>query len=424
LHQGDVPNSNIGVAIGKKQSRMSSNINPSDPPECHSAGSKIWSSSLCPKGICLIVQTESEVHVVQDCRPGQVYIFRQLTSIIHQQQVRFELASFLKNGFRHDFPVLLYRNHRDHISSFCVILNDVTTISPIVDLIEFRRINRLLVEVDPQNGIGCLRQAERTSISYGFASSRCTRRDANGTAVPSLLKDTSDPFIKDLFVSMSSTFGLELLPSWAQYIPEADCLPFAAFIAEGNLLEGLTIHLTNHENLLQPHKDQHNPPYSPNSQLSLVVGASRWVDGNRTGATAYFRKSVTESMVRSDTTTPLLEELSNVYSDLPPQHRHCNPLMVEVAHKDGWHIDTNHFTAPCNIDPMGKLFFSDHFWWSVFVVFFFLHSHCCLPLCILETPIVTRFPRSVHSFGMCSPTRVSSDIPASIKRHQLHGYIS
>jgi hypothetical protein len=70
LHQGDVPNSNIGVAIGKKQSTMSSNINPSDPPECHSAGSKIWSSSLCLKGICLIVQTESEVHVVQDCRPG------------------------------------------------------------------------------------------------------------------------------------------------------------------------------------------------------------------------------------------------------------------------------------------------------------------------------------------------------------------
>jgi hypothetical protein len=76
-------------------------------------------------------------------------------------------------------------------------------------------------------------------------------------------------------------------------------------------------------------------------------------------------------MIRSDTTVPRLEELSNVYSDLPPQRRHCNPLMFEMAYKDGCHIDTNHFTAPCNIDPMGKLWFSNHLRWVVFVVFFF-----------------------------------------------------
>ena len=359
LPQVDVSCPTIGGVIGKKQSTISSNMNPSDPPEYHSAGSKIWSSSLCPKGICLVIQTDSEVHLIQDCVPGQVYVFRQLTSIVHQQQVRSKLASFLKDGFRHDFPVLLYRNHRDHISSFCVILNNTNSISPIIDRIEFNKINRILVEVDPHNGIGCLRQAERSSLSYGFASSRCMRRGDKGTAVPSLLKNTSEPFIEDLFVTMSSIFGLEFLPCWAKYIPEADRLQFAESIAKGNLLEGLTIHLTNYVNLLQPHKDVHNPAYCPKSQLSLVVGASRWVDGNRTGATGYFRKSVTESIARSDTTAPLLEELTAVYSGLPPQRRHLTPELFEVAHKDGCHIDKNHFTVPCNIDPMGKWLFSE-----------------------------------------------------------------
>jgi hypothetical protein len=354
----DVSTPNVASVIGnKKKPRLLFNTNPSDPPEYHSAGSKIWSSSLCPKGLCLVIQTESEVHLVQDCLPGQVYVFRQLTSIVHQQQVQSQLASFLKEGFRHDFPVLLYRNHRDHISPFCVILNNTNSTSPILDLMEFKKMNRLLVEVDPNNGIGCLRQAERSSLSYGFASSRCMRRGVKGTAVPALLKDTSDPFIQKLFVTMSLIFGLEVLPFWAKYIPEVERLPFAKSIAKDNLLEGLTIHLTNHDNLLQPHKDLHNPPYSDKSKLSLVVGASQWVDGNRIGATGYFRKSVTECMVRYDTTAPLLEELTTVYSGLPPQRRHLSPEMFVVAHNDGCHIDKNHFTVPCNIDPMGECLF-------------------------------------------------------------------
>jgi hypothetical protein len=87
-------------------------------------------------------------------------------------------------------------------------------------------------------------------------------------------------------------------------------------------LEGLTIHLTNHDNLLHPHKDVHNPPYLETSQLSLVVGASCWVVGNRIGATGYFCKSLSESMVCSNVTAPLLEELTTVYSKLPPHRRH------------------------------------------------------------------------------------------------------
>jgi hypothetical protein len=329
------------------------------PPEQHRASSRIWTSPLCPKGICLIAETDINVHIIQDCPVGQVYVFRELTSITHFQLVDCKLASYLKAGFAADFPVLLYRMNRNHVSPFCVVLNNAKTISPIIDSIRFEKLNHLLVEVDPQDVFGSLRQAKRSSISYGFATSRCVHRNENGTAVPNFLKNTLEPFIKNLFVTMSSIFKMDLLPSWAKYKPVADRLPFAASIAEDNVLEGLTIHLTNHNNLLQPHKDAHNPPYSDNSQLSIVVGASRWVDGNRIGATGYFRKSVSASKVRSDVTAPLLAELANVYSDLPPHRRHLNPEMFEAAHKDGCHLDENHFTTPCNIDPMGELYFNN-----------------------------------------------------------------
>jgi hypothetical protein len=113
-------------------------------------------------------------------------------------------------------------------------------------------------------------------------------------------------------VTMSLIFGLDVLPTWAKYLSDANRLPFAATIDPGNLLEGLTIHQTNRNNLLHPHKDVRNPLYLETSQLLLVGGASSWVDRNRIGATGYFRKSVSESMVRSNVTAPLVEELTTV----------------------------------------------------------------------------------------------------------------
>jgi hypothetical protein len=255
-----------------KQSSIDRNTNPNESVEHHQTGSQMWSSPLCPKGICLVVQTTTKVHVVQDCPAVQVYVFRQLSSLVHLQQVESKLASYLEAGFASDFPVLLYRMNQNHFSSFCVILNDPDSDSPIIDSIEFNNLNRLLAEVDPLDVYGCLRQAKRSSISCGFASSRCTHRYETGTTVPNRLKNTSEPVVKDLFVTMSLIFGLDVLPTWAKYLPDANRLPFAEIIDPGNLLEGLTIHLTNHDNLLHPHKDVHNSPYLETSQLSLVVG--------------------------------------------------------------------------------------------------------------------------------------------------------
>jgi hypothetical protein len=260
-----------------KQSSIKRNTNPNESVEHHQAGSQMWSSPLCPKGICLVIEATTEVHVVQDCLAGQLYVFQQLSSLVHLQQVESKLALYLKTGFATDFLVLLYRMDQNHFSSFCAILNDPDSNSPIIDSIEFNRLNRLLAEVDPMDVYGCLRQTKRSIISYGFASSRCTHRDETGTTVSNLLKNTLEPVVKDLFVTMSSIFGLDVLPTWAKYLPDTNRLPFAATIDPGNLLEGLTIHQANHTNLLHPHKDVHNPLYLETSQLLLVMGALCWV---------------------------------------------------------------------------------------------------------------------------------------------------
>jgi hypothetical protein len=170
-----------------KQTSVDRIINPNESMEHHQAGSQIWLSPLCPKGICLVIETTTEVHVVQDCPAGQVYVFQQLSSLVHLQQVESKLASYLKTGFATDFPVLLYRMDQNHFSSSCVILNDPDSNSPIIDSIEFDKLNRLLAEVDPMDVYECLRQTKRSSISYGFASSRCTHHDETGTTVPNLL---------------------------------------------------------------------------------------------------------------------------------------------------------------------------------------------------------------------------------------------
>ena len=56
-----------------------------------------------------------------------------------------------------------------------------------------------------------------------------------------------------------------------------------------------------------------------------------------------------------------------MYLGLPSQRRHLTPEMFELAHKDGCHLDEDHFTVLCSIDPMGKLFVSSI--WCVFQSF-------------------------------------------------------
>jgi hypothetical protein len=125
------------------------------------------------------------------------------------------------------------------------------------------------------------------------------------------------------------------------------------------VLEGLTIHRSSPSNPCAAHMDAHNPDYvdgCEDYQLSLVVGASKWVEGERVGVTGYFRKSLSDAMERKIKNAPMLEELHRIYSQFPSDRKHINPSTFKVFKRDENFLDKEHVAVPCNINLLGKCF--------------------------------------------------------------------
>jgi hypothetical protein len=327
--------------------------------EVHRVDSSFWSSSSCPSGLYLVAHTKDSAHVIEDCKQGQVYVFQQLTTIQHLQLVRKTLGPYLRSTLSSHVPVHLYRNSRDHSNSFCVVLNTVESVSPVIDSLDFVAMHEILSNVEPKTVHGRKRQEDQTRVSYGFATNTSQKRDESGSAVPNLLRGTMSDFTRQLFVIMSSIFFLSFLPSWAKYRGDPKRQVYAKIIAPDNEIEGLTLHKSSPSNLCNGHMDSNNPDYvegSVDSQLSLVVGASKWVEGERVGLTGYFRKSLTSSMERKIKNAPMLEELHGIYSQLPSDRKHMDPSTFEVFKKEGNYLDKQHVSVPCNVDPLGKSF--------------------------------------------------------------------
>jgi hypothetical protein len=239
------------------------------------------------------------------------------------------------------------------------VLNTVESVSPVIDSLDFVAMHEILSNVDPKTVHGRKRQEDQTRVSYGFATNTSQKRDESGSAVPNLLRGTMSDFTRQLFVIMSSIFFLSFLPSWAKYRGDPKRQVYAKIIAPDNEIEGLTLHKSSPSNLCNGHMDSNNPDYvegSVDSQLSLVVGASKWVEGERVGLTGYFRKSLTSSMERKVKNAPMLEELHGIYSQLPSNRKHMDPSTFKVFKKEGNYLDKQHVSVPCNVDPLGKSF--------------------------------------------------------------------
>jgi hypothetical protein len=123
------------------------------------------------------------------------------------------------------------------------------------------------------------------------------------------------------------------------------------------VLGGLTIHKSSPSNPCAAHMDSNNPDYvdgDEDSQLSLVVGSSKWVERERVGVTGYFCKSLSYAMERKIKNAPMLEELHLIYSQFPADRKHIDPSTFKVLKREGNYVDKDHIAVPCNIDPLGK----------------------------------------------------------------------
>jgi len=325
--------------------------------EVHSVDSSFWVSTSCPRSLYLVAHTAEEAHVIEDCKTGQVYVFQQLTTINHLQLTRKNLSSYLRSTLDPKVPVHFYRNHCNHKNSFCVVLNESESVFPVINFMDFKSMHANLSNVDPKDVHGRTRQTDQTRVSYGYATNTCMRRDKSGCSVPNLLKGTLTPFARHLFVSLSSIFLLSYLPSWASYLGDPKRQLYAKAIDEDNELEGVTCHKSSPSNTCVSHMDGNNPYFSTDSQLSLVVGASKWVQGVRVGGTGYFRKSISDSVVRKEKNAPMLDELFRAYSQFSDVRKHMDPLTLRVYTKEGKYLDKQHVSVPCNIDPLGTFHF-------------------------------------------------------------------
>ena len=259
--------------------------------------------------MCLVVETSSVIHIVEDNKAGQVYVFKELTTNDHYHVMLPKLAESL-TLYGSERVVRFYGIEHDHASEFAVVLNLPESTMPVLNMIDFEKIKSNLYNVDTSKKDGAVRQPNGRHQSFGYTGGCCNKRNETGSACPLLRKGTTDSFVVRLFVALSSIFTSSQLPSWARYHPNVERLKFAHHISSSNLIEGLSTFITSPNSLTVRHKDTKNGRVG---QLGLVVGASKWVGVERCGTTGYFRQSLCDYLARGTAVKPMINELSEFY---------------------------------------------------------------------------------------------------------------
>ena len=249
--------------------------------------------------------------------------------------------------------IRFYRNDKNHVNDYCVILNGSTTTDGIIGSVDFAQISTRMDASANSPTFGTERQPNGRRMSFGYTTGCCSERNYTGSAAPVLSKGTNDTLVHSIFLALTSIFTIPGLPAWAAYIPTEIRRQFAESICPGNVLEASSCHGTKPGFLLIDHKDSHNPKHVDGSPLSCVVGFSKWFNGERIGCTGYQRKSICDYLRRSNELGPMLDEFAQVYSKLPYHRRNFTPHSFTKSVLNGTSIDSEHFSAPCNMDPLG-----------------------------------------------------------------------
>jgi hypothetical protein len=294
----------------------------------------------------------SDVHIIEDYKKGQVYIIKTLTANHHFQLLLPSITGYL-DRLKSSTRIKFYPNNGNHMNDFCVVLNEHKSTAPILDLIDFDCVDDRLDNLSSDKAGGATRQAQHTRESFGSATSQCMSRNSSGATYPKLLKGTEDPFVKRIFVALSMIFKIDSIPDWAKYVSIPPFQEHAKKIDEKNEIDACTLHKSGRKNLLQDHVDANNPNSTAANKRSVVVGASKWVNNNRVGATGYLRRSICESIKREKVMLPLLLQLKSAYLAFAENRRQWNFDIFKKSALMGNVIDRDHFSVACNINPLG-----------------------------------------------------------------------
>jgi hypothetical protein len=300
----------------------------------------------------------SEVHVLFPSDIGHIYCAKR-ADLPHYQEVfsKFLLAF---QAYDDRLSVYVYLKGEDYSNHFMTIRNSEDQVKPFVNKIDWMEVHRLATRPKRKSAKGPIEKKRQDSYEdTGFCSSINQTREgaSDGISGPRLKPETTlhSEIVNGYRVlsKFISTAGAKWTGSNQRLYFDLDRQRrFASRIHEDNVFECMRLSVTDIHSKCACHRDEHN---SLNPAYSAVVGMSvvRNVDGRqvRIAINAQARKSIDESLSRSQMFRPMLSLVLSEYERMPEERKVVSNRLLHGRVRGGM----NGFRCiknPCNMDPM------------------------------------------------------------------------
>ena len=387
------------------------------PPE---QNHHFWSSQTGNNGLCLVIETDKIVHVVEYNEEGQVYIAKDLTTNVHYQKhvSDFARTSFLDTKFKGKaMTVWYYGKDQCHSNDFLFVVNQNLAgeknaqLSELIEMMDFPRIKEMLQNPVAINSSSTNRNTNNSNLTFGFTSQNFVEND-DGFQVPDINKGTEDDFIASLFESGASVLRWDCLPAQFQYSPSEKRRVFLQRISGGAMHDGITLSM----GMLNEHKDTHNPPPTDDDGTTAhVIGISTYVGGSRVNVGLFNKRCINSTIHRLEYYTDMCNKLVNFYRSLPrcrltvetqvQEKFLCRDSMARILPYPSANTGlSQYFSIPCNVDPLSyhALFLDSFIWLKCKVDLSFPDMVGMVSCCFEQNPNTALF-LSLAVAGVSSP---------------------
>lgn len=400
-----------------------------------------WMKHSKSPSLCLVIEAEPIVHIIEYNPEGQVYIIKQLTTLNHYQKRLSDFATtpFLDSKFKDkNVNVHFYPNKSNHKNDFLFIVNQKANgsnaqLKDLLQSMDFPRVKQLLINPSKTNDTSTKRNENSTNLTFGHTSQSYVVNEM-GFQIVALSNGSTEKETVNLFKCASQVLQWTSVPEQFRYIPTQDRHYYLRRITSEREHEHPSIvheALTMSTGLLMEHKDSHNPPPDSGS-IANVMGISMDVDGQRYNVGFFNKRSVTDSIKRVNYFTSMCNDFELFYRSLP----HCRlPIRINSEIGDTYVLDLindelakeipypseaggvgmpTYYSLPCNIDPTGyhALFVDSLLWMKCNINLSFTDMVGLVSVCF-ERQSNTGLFLSMAVDDIKPPRRVGSSSPST-----------
>lgn len=306
-----------------------------------------------------------EIHVVFPSEL-QAYTVRRADMPHYQEMFQKVLAAIA--SYSRKIRVVIYDPRYDYSNDFMVVRNNgVKELLDDVGVPDWISLNHMMEnqKVDPakkekkgkKQRLDPKRQ--ETFQDFGWTTLECSSRRGtkSGEAAPQLKPRSTDPLIVQCFLActlLARVMNVNWLkPGTILVDPDHPERPekYAKRLHERNRFEGLRVFQNSLDDLCKNHGD------SPNSKiptLSVVVGLSSLLPGEKSkryGIVGYMRGSVDSELARTETTSPVIFQVADLYDKIPEERRTVSESLRYGERVKFHKLLPDMIRNPCNMDP-------------------------------------------------------------------------